>query len=482
MRSATWFLSVFFICSQILACNPVLVWYGHSPDRNRKVQLFERRGKQYVAIDRKKELRYDGVALDSLIFSPDSLHFAYAARKGALWTVVRDGIVGEFFDGIGQVVYSPDSLRLVFAALKGSLWHIVEGERTGPSFDALLSNSVIFSPDSRHLAYAVEHHGAVHVVVDSQAGPAFDAVTGIGFSPDSDRLAYIARQQDKYRLVDDGFVSSPYDAITEYIFSPNGVRLAFLAKQAQSWQAVTDGIPGPAFEAARGLIFSPDSNLLVYVGRKNGRDRVVCPQGEDRDYDSIDPHSLSFNSDGRHLAYQARRGEKVFVVLDGKEGPPFEKIDGPIFSPKGSHYGYVAWGKDHARVIVDSEKGPEFFWAGDLVFSPNGKRFAYLVREGGRMTVILNQTQRFSFDVVMEGTLMFSSDSRHWACLAGSVNTGLLHLYLDGMKQDRSFDWEELAAFLVRVPAPTLTPELGAQVIHDWVKADMKIILRQLNP
>jgi len=56
-----------------------------------------------------------GIFVESLIISPDSNHFAYAAERGGKWFVVLDGKEGKEYDfflrGIKLVFDSPNSLH-----------------------------------------------------------------------------------------------------------------------------------------------------------------------------------------------------------------------------------------------------------------------------------------------------------------------------------------------------------------------------------
>ena len=52
---------------------------------------------------------YDDIGKDTPLFSPDSKHLAYIAKKGAKWHVVHDSRVSEGYDAVSIPVFSPDS-------------------------------------------------------------------------------------------------------------------------------------------------------------------------------------------------------------------------------------------------------------------------------------------------------------------------------------------------------------------------------------
>ena len=62
------------------------------------------------------------------------------------------------------------------------------------------------------------------------------------------------------------------------------------------------------------------------------------------------------------MAYVAWKGDKLLVVVDGKEGPAYDEIGegDPIFSPDGKRVAYVAWKGDKQLVVVDGEEGPAY--------------------------------------------------------------------------------------------------------------------------
>jgi hypothetical protein len=116
------------------------------------------------------------------------------------------------------------------------------------------------------------------------------------------------------------------------------------------------------------------------------------------------------SSDGRHLAYITRRGQKQFVVVDGQARAEYDGIlkGSPIFSPDGNHFAYIAAigglvftpdgkrvsppaGFDVERVgikpqrqfvVMDGHSGTECDEIGDVVFSRDCRQVAYKAKRG----------------------------------------------------------------------------------------------------
>jgi len=57
---------------------------------------------------------------------------------------------------------------------------------------------------------------------------------------------------------------------------------------------------------------------------------------------TTDALSIVFSKDRRHVAFVTRGGEKRRVVLDGQQGPEYDRIGTLIFQPNGTRLAYVA--------------------------------------------------------------------------------------------------------------------------------------------
>ena len=94
--------------------------------------------------------------IDSAIFSPDSQHFAYWAKRRGEWCVVLDGKAGK--------ACAEPGFRL------------------------------LFSPDSRHLAtLARRTDGSTVLVVDGVEGPVYDRIFRLAFDG-SNRIRLLAER------------------------------------------------------------------------------------------------------------------------------------------------------------------------------------------------------------------------------------------------------------------------------------------------
>jgi len=193
-----------------------------------------------------------------LVFSSDSKHLAYAAKRGGKWVVVLDGQEGaEYHDiGVGSPAFSPDGKRIAYSAKTDAKahWVVVVDGQAGPEFEAIFNPS--FSPDGKHLAYAAVQGKWFHkqwaLVVDGQAGEGHSAIGNWAFSLDGKHLAYVAEMSGgnetcvepglgadpfcggKWAVVVDGQAGTEYSVILPgtLLFGSDGV-LEFLAVQKE---------------------------------------------------------------------------------------------------------------------------------------------------------------------------------------------------------------------------------------------------------
>jgi hypothetical protein len=179
------------------------------------------------------------------------------------------------------------------------------------------------------------------------------------------------------------------------------------------------------------------------------------------EFDAILTHR--FSPDGTRAAYVGRRGKDYVVVVDGKEGPPFDIIGGLRFSADNRRFAYAGanvhqgFGSQRAsgRVVVDGVAGPEFEGRqiGSLVkaalegvdrlvvgylsglqselhgvsspaFGPDGSRVAYAARTGrDASTVVVDGTPGGVYESVMAGPV-FARDGRlAWMARLGDART-----------------------------------------------------------
>lgn len=165
-------------------------------------------------------------------------------------------------------------------------------------YQGLVTGSFIFSPDSKRYAYvAVNLSGHLTVVINGIEGKDYDSIQIVKFSPDGRKLGYVAQRDKRFYVAVDNSEGIGYVSAANLVFSPDGKHSAYAASREKSVFVVTDGVEG-------------------------------------RNYEGLDPGTISFSSDSKHAVYTAVRSEKekkkLFFVVDGDES---REYDGGVGAP-----------------------------------------------------------------------------------------------------------------------------------------------------
>jgi len=275
---------------------------------------------------------------------------------------------------------------------------------------ASAAQSVLSSPDSRHAALVLKlDQGRRRVVLDGTAGPEHDDVGGLCFSPDGSRLAYWAADSGR-------------------------------------WCAVVDGVEGTRCGGIRNLCFAPDGQA-AWFAIVEGRHVLVVGDGESLDfstYGGIHEGPLIFSDDGgQHACIMSIRSclTSRYVVLDRIPGTqPYDDIAGLQFRPGTGSVVYAAKAANRWQVVTDCRIVGDLMKVTADTARYDEVRYLACSRDGSR----LGFSSRMGTDwfAVVDGhafgpmpvpaAVVFSPDSRHWACCADFGDSVLV--LLDGSR------------------------------------------------
>jgi Tol biopolymer transport system component len=419
-----------------------------SRDQKRVAVVVKRDGRSVVVVDGKEEIAFDDISAIPW-FSPDSRRLAYVAKRGDLQCMVVDGVKGQSYEVWSGMypIFSPDSKNVAYMARRGSNTVVVLGVSESKPYRGIRSETppaIVFSPDSKRFAYAAELGDQKWtVVVDGAEGKVYDSVTIPVFSPDSSHVLHTARRGKNEFVVVDGFEGPPFSDINEglFPFSPDGKRVAYQAQLTDgNYVLVADGQPSKPYEHIEfsASYFSPDSQHVVFAARKGNKVCVVLDGKESPDCDGIAEMPL-FSPDSKHMAYAAAKGWSASMILDGVTGKKYGDIYHHVFSPDSKHLAYAAVRGLSAFVVQDGKEGPSHLLADvdgslmEIVFSPNSKRLAYHISVAGRASrVVVDGTKSALYERIEHGSLKFSSDSKHVAYWAAPFS-GEWRVYVDGL-------------------------------------------------
>jgi WD40-like Beta Propeller Repeat len=212
--------------------------------------------------------------------------------------------------------------------------------------------------------------------------------------------------------------TSTYDGIKAVVMSVDARHLAFLGVKSGKQYIVADGNPGPAYDW-----ILPDSLFVIadgqaaYIVQNDDTMQVSVGGRLDKPYQEIQFDRLFVSPDGKKAAYIAiLPSKKMVVVLDGQEGPTFDSIDFPLFSPDSQHLAYRAESDGVAHVVVDGQVQPGYDTVVgiSLSFSPDSQRVAYEAVRKGQHVIVIDGREAAQCNALRAGP-GFSPDSKRWA-------------------------------------------------------------------
>ena len=172
-------------------------------------------------------------------------------------------------------------------------------------------------------------------------------------------------------------ISIPTLAPNTLMASPDLRRAAYVSRFRNGMCVVVDGVDGELFEGigAGTVAFSSDSIGRRFEGKTVRRTR--WKGGTAYDLTSKGPPQLSSN--GEHLAYGVRTGDRWRIVIDGVEVGGYEWLGCLTMSLDGLRLAWIAGGSQGMFVVLDGVAGRPYhgILQDTLVFSPNSQEVAY---------------------------------------------------------------------------------------------------------
>jgi hypothetical protein len=415
--------------TQITPPEKVMV-YAFSPRSDRIAFIIHKVGlKKAVVIDGHESPEYDEIrplgGKQSVLFSDDSKHFAYAARRDTTWLVVTDGKEGPAMQSVEDPSFSPDGSTVAYASMKDGKPVLVIDSASAPAVHDLpgftpvqrgVNSPLALSPDLHHWAYVAGPAGSPDhsVVIDGKSSEKFSDAAKPAFSPDSAHCAFLAKtakptgDPDEW-VVLDGKKVGPFHNLSGLVFSPD----------SKHYAAIRGGVTGPVFPGTPQL-----HAAIVRDGAVTGEFEAILPP-------------LVFSPDSSRLAFIADAGTRRYCVIDGKAEPGFQNVHAPTFSPDSRHFAYAAEQTHGITVILDGRPGPSVNDVTNdfaLVFSPDSSHLAYTatMNDGTRVPMLDNKPVGTPSKAIAPD-LSFSPDSNH--LLAQDREK----IWIDGLpvKQDR---------------------------------------------
>lgn len=281
------------------------------------------------------------------------LAFPGEIAKNFRYFPVVDGKEGKRYDLVlvGQLSpsYSPDGKSFSCLVKDKGKWFFATDGKDGQKYDLMFVQFKRISPDDKHSSYMAVMGGRFFMVIDGKEGQKFDRIViPVMFSPDSKRTAYAALSGNKAVVVVDGKEGKAYDFVREYILS--------MGKDGRD-------IPYTLPESY--------NNAPRYMMSCNTKWKMKCS--------NMIFYVAQFSPDSSKVVYVAEDGGKLFVVLDGKEGKPYDNIKTPpYFTPDGKYTAYTAVDGKLETVVAGEEEQGKY----DMVFNNREKRSVFFDSPG----------------------------------------------------------------------------------------------------
>lgn len=350
------------------ACAPRVLWYRTAPA---DATVYGDGDAQWMRIGNEHGPRFEGIATDAVVFSPDGRRFAYPAMRGGRWYMVDDGRELGPWDGIAAPRLSPDGKRLLFLAQTGAQWRVVTDGVEGALYDEVRASTLQFSRGGAHTGYVARTGTCVRAVIDAAEGPCFENVRALGVTSDG-QAALIVRDNGAEHFIFRGERGPAEDAIGEWAMTDE--RFAYVHKRDGQWGVVSDGKVVAACDSARQLRFSQDGQSLVFVCGKGAHAAVVINGEAGRRYRIVSPLLVT-----RNVAYAAEDERGNWVVVGNMELGPYRRVFDLALSRDGTAVAFIVPSPDGRVIVHNGNETPvSAFVDGTLTLSEDGKHVGYI--------------------------------------------------------------------------------------------------------
>jgi len=206
------------------------------------------------------------------------------------------------------------------------------------------------------------------------------------------------------------------------------------------------------------LILSADKRHVVYVMPYEDKKQVLIDghvAGPDLDVNTtFVEQTFSMSADGKRAGYAVGKEDpnndchtcgpqaKWHEVIDGIDGPEYDKTTGIAFSPNGKHVAYAAINKkkgvdddkDHWVLVVDGNEKSipyEAISRDTPVYAADGK-LVYIAKKNEKAVVVVDGEEGIAFDKIKQSTPVFSRDGKHMAYVARNYHEHPDTVIMDG--------------------------------------------------
>ncbi len=188
------------------------------------------------------------------------------------------------------------------------------------------------------------------------------------------------------------------------------------------------------------LLSNAGTRQVVYIDGNEGQPcssvQLASPFGQGDSTNNPRSSSLMISPDATRFAYVASRGPNTaMMVLNGKEGPTFERIAIGAFAPVGHRLAYAGQKDKKTYIVVDGTISRPYQYALELQFSPDGQHVGYAGQDesqsnGDVWHAVIDGKEQPGYKQV--ANLHFSKTGGHCAYVGRTANSEEYCLVYDG--------------------------------------------------
>lgn len=380
--------------------------------------------------------------------SPKGEHMAVLAAKGSHYAVIVDGAEGPRIDALifnvaGDpyrpatywsgapipVIFSKDGAHWAYMAKQGDNYIVMrDGQELarGPINTRNLSNAfnLTFSANGQHIFWSdTDAQGKLVIVADGKPGPALLYAPKLVLSADGDHYAYASYNRDgtgAWAIVD-GRQADFFGDDLQY--TARDVLLS-TARANNASVFVINGKPSVKAYRLSPMWFSADGKqLAIVVTPQPGAPSFLTVNGKQiPGTEGLVIEKVYFSPDGNHFAALCdTKTNARFMLIDGKKGDEYPAIASQVVNDSGAHWRYVTW----------TQNRNDF---GDLDpplpgFTADSSKFVYVANSNGRLFLVINDDESNAFTNMLQPVL---SPVGHRVAAAGFAPDNTQHLLVDG--------------------------------------------------
>lgn len=348
--------------------------------------------------------------VSQVVMSPNG-RIAYSAPDGDKFRVVVDGAEGEAFSFVSDILFSPNGSHVAYTALRDGKWGLVVDNEWIPGKSDKQGGLNLFSSDSEQIAYIDQindnYEGRL-VILDlkhrRQQVVVAAGVTAVTSNSNKTKVAAVVSEGGKKKVVSCSFINpneikirADYDSITDLVFAPDGESLAYTAEKGKTKYIIINDREEPFGSGSvhETIVVRPDlKGVAALIADNNSKyyfkEFYTSPGNTEKRYDGATALTYSKNGIPAFAAVSLSR-KAWFTVVAGKEGPPFDRVVSPKFSPDGKYLVYRAR-KDGKRFVVVADNAgnvllqhPPYEQVFDVQFTVDGRSIAYGVKDGSKL-------------------------------------------------------------------------------------------------